>query len=1312
MKRIFYIFLILCSLSLFGGIVLLNGCSSNVEDVNESVTTPSDENQGEESGDEENQGNDDEEVSANLQTSDYTFKVYAQIKDSSSAATTSSSSSSVISQIFKLEWRSSESQLQPINAQSSKMDPSGTISSDGSTVYASYYYCNAYDNSWWTSYKRYMRASSNDYDYALVGISTSSTFSNTSYTTKYSYAYFYGADGGYTLTTSYSAPSSFSSQIANSNIVNGNTGESYAPAVYLKFRKEYTYYDTSYNGLVTQKNIYAGVDFTLPTSVSERTGYVFRGFSIPDSNTIYQTGQTVSGSLVSGNITSTRLWQPIAYGVSYNSYDGSFSGVSFTSISNVSGSSFSLNSAGYYESSNKGVNNSYSLCKVTFFAQANSYATFYVINYAESNYDFGIFSNLNTNLSFSYDADTSNVYRSFKGSSSPDVQTVTYNISSTGSYYVYIKYRKDSSTSNYNDSLQFRLAGASYKVSDVAGSSFEINDAGYYESTNTANNSYALCRVDFYAMAGTTFKFNVINYAETDFDFGIFSNLNTILSSSMNVDSSGVKKSFKGSSSSAEQVVSYDITSTGSYYIYIKYRKDTSNGYFYDSLQFRVSIDTVPYFKNYTLPTPVKEGYNFLGWYKESSFTNKVTESLYTNSSKNLILYAKWELKTYTLTVNYYGGTTRQTNTTNISISAPGCTVSSSNLAHNGTSKITHTYSSTWFYLTFTRTNTSYDYYFQLGSEPTNSSSLNSTTGGWTPTKDTTINVYVKQIYNIGYSSNGGSGSLPGGFIKLHGVSCTLGTNNLTRPGYTANGWNTSPSGTGTHYPSGGNYTANTSATLYAEWIPNNYIVNFESTNLVTYPYSIGSADSTGAYQESRSTRIENNELIVTWKALGTFNNGPYVSASRLEAGQEYVWSVDIKCSRSTTISNLGHEMGGLKTNVSVSTSWTHITHSFVANSNTYNAFVFYKQGTNAWQSGDTLEFKNVSVQKKSDITTNEATKSMTVTFDSTYANLPTPTRTGCNFVGWYTDRNFTTKISSTTRVSLASNRTLYAKWEVTTAENLKYDSAGDYWYIEEGRYPQSYVGTSLNDTLNNAGISQSGSISTAIGSIRIYSYNGEEYARTTAKSDIALKMSDGITYNFEKGRIYWFKVEPIRWRVTNNGQPLTGWEYGKYNYDINLVSDRIFMINRIYRTNVKEGWDFRSSELYEDIQMLNNPSGSLFDAEVENKQIGGSHLYYRYGAAGQQDKVSSYSLDEDGLRASSIEEMDYLSDYGAKGSDLVCLMFECNTDDNVEYWTRNLGSSLSNALYVNKSGETKSGWIYNIKGVRLSLTLHVASRI
>lgn len=118
---------------------------------------------------------------------------------------------------------------------------------------------------------------------------------------------------------------------------------------------------------------------------------------------------------------------------------------------------FYLNNNNYYESSNKGVSNSYAVCRVTI--NAPNEAKMYVdcINYAESSYDFGLLSKLNTSLALSSSADSSsNLQKSFSGSQSASIQTVSYTIPK-GSSFIDIKYKKDGSVNSNNDSLKFKI---------------------------------------------------------------------------------------------------------------------------------------------------------------------------------------------------------------------------------------------------------------------------------------------------------------------------------------------------------------------------------------------------------------------------------------------------------------------------------------------------------------------------------------------------------------------------------------------------------------------------------------------------------------------------------------------------------------------------------------------------------------------------------------------------------------------------------------------------------------------------------------
>jgi hypothetical protein len=149
----------------------------------------------------------------------------------------------------------------------------------------------------------------------------------------------------------------------------------------------------------------------------------------------------------------------------------------------------------------------------------------------------------------------------------------------------------------FTQSASFKVAEnlppCSYSVESVDGATygFALNDAGYYESQNKGvNSSYAICKVNFYSNGIDSMKLKCINSGENFSDFGILSNVDTTLTLSYTVDSANVFKSFRGLSSTTEQIVDYGVVEEGEHFIYIKYRKDGSARDGNDSLQFFVEF--------------------------------------------------------------------------------------------------------------------------------------------------------------------------------------------------------------------------------------------------------------------------------------------------------------------------------------------------------------------------------------------------------------------------------------------------------------------------------------------------------------------------------------------------------------------------------------------------------------------------------------------------------------------------------------------------------------------------------------------------
>lgn len=126
-----------------------------------------------------------------------------------------------------------------------------------------------------------------------------------------------------------------------------------------------------------------------------------------------------------------------------------------TNVSTTYG--FAVNGNGYYESNNQGHSSSAAVCRIDFDVPVEATITFSVINYAESTYDYGLLSNIDTSLSTSASADSSGVYWSGQNHNSSSVQTVTYTMTA-GEHYIYAKYFKDNYTDSGNDSFQFKVA--------------------------------------------------------------------------------------------------------------------------------------------------------------------------------------------------------------------------------------------------------------------------------------------------------------------------------------------------------------------------------------------------------------------------------------------------------------------------------------------------------------------------------------------------------------------------------------------------------------------------------------------------------------------------------------------------------------------------------------------------------------------------------------------------------------------------------------------------------------------------------------
>ena len=211
---------------------------------------------------------------------------------------------------------------------------------------------------------------------------------------------------------------------------------------------------------------YNGITMMLPNGVSIPSdklltgSYLYNKFNIGVAGTMPNNGElnytpSTSQQTIPSGYTSGGIVEPINLGVLPYSIDN----ISSSEVTNPSSYTYTFvqNANGYYESNNKGKDNSFAMCKLSFVVEETSNVSISYINSGEANYDFGIFSNLDTTLQANNNEDTSNVKKSCKGDSSTAIRTLTYSNVSVGEHFIYIKFRKDGSSSSGNDSLQFKL---------------------------------------------------------------------------------------------------------------------------------------------------------------------------------------------------------------------------------------------------------------------------------------------------------------------------------------------------------------------------------------------------------------------------------------------------------------------------------------------------------------------------------------------------------------------------------------------------------------------------------------------------------------------------------------------------------------------------------------------------------------------------------------------------------------------------------------------------------------------------------------
>ena len=211
-----------------------------------------------------------------------------------------------------------------------------------------------------------------------------------------------------------------------------------------------------------------------------------------------------------------------------------------------------------------------------------------------------------------------------------------------------------------------------------------------------------------------------------------------------------------------------------------------------------------------------------------------------------------------------------------------------------------------------------------------------------------------------------------GSYTDKHGYgdSITIKENSFIRDGYIFAGWNTEKDGKGNIYKVGDSYSITDEVTLYAQWTPNTYYVKFNGNGSTT-----GSmANQTFTYDKSQNLTANAFKRVhtVTYNYNGNGSLNSSATATATFNGWAKTATGSVAYSDKASVSNL--------------TS---------ANNGPYNLYANWTLGS---------------------------------------VKLPTPTRTGYTFAGWYTAVSGGTKVGEGgAAYTPSANITLYAHWTPNT---------------------------------------------------------------------------------------------------------------------------------------------------------------------------------------------------------------------------------------------------------------------------------------
>jgi uncharacterized protein (TIGR02145 family)/uncharacterized repeat protein (TIGR02543 family) len=785
------------------------------------------------------------------------------------------------------------------------------------------------------------------------------------------------------------------------NTSNAGTGTNYATGssykvtgsvtLYAKWTA-YPTYTVTYNGNGTTANVPTTVTADSGSSVTlssmTRTGYNFGGWNTNSAGTgtNYAAGASYS---VTGNVTLYARWTTYpTYTVTYNG-NGTTANVP-TAVSADSGSSVTLSSmtrSGYnfggWNTNSGGTGTNYAAGSsykvtgnVTLYAKWTAYPTY--------------------TITYNGNGTTANVPTAVSTDSG---STITLS-SMTRTGYNFGGWNTNSAGTGTN-----YAAGSSYKVTGNVTLYAKWTAYPTYTVTYNGNGTTANVPASVSTDSGSTITLpNQGSMTRTGDNFG-----------GWNTNSGGTGTSYAAGAS-------YKVT--GSVTLYARWTTYPTYTVTYNGNGTTANVPTAVTAdsgSSVTLSSMTRAGYNFGGWNTSNAGTGtNYAAGSYYSITGNVTLYAKWTIKTFTVTYNGNGTTTGVPSAVTAD---SGSTITLSSMTRTG---------------------------YNFGGWNTNSAGTGTNyAAGISYSVTGSVTLYAKwtayPTYTVTYNGNGTTANVPAAVTADSGSTITLsGQGSMTRAGYNFGGWNTNSAGTGTNYAAGTSYKVTGSVTLYAKWTAYpTYTVTYNGNGTTANVPAAVSTDS-----GSTITLSGQGSMTRAGYNFGGWNTSSAGTGTNYAAGSSYSVTGNVTLYAKWTIKTFTVTYNGNGTTANVPAAVSTDSGSTITlsgqGSMTRSGYNFGGWNTNSGGTGTNYAAGssysvtgNVTIYAKWTIST------YMITFDANggtvtpasgttgdgwkLSSLPTPTRSCYTFGGWYTATTGGTQVTESTVFN--ANATIYAQW-------------------------------------------------------------------------------------------------------------------------------------------------------------------------------------------------------------------------------------------------------------------------------------------